>query len=124
MDRRARAERPRKATALGNSLNARAPSAVSAGLAPRHWERCRPRSDSVQFSVQIEVLGFSMKKLLLVSGLFLCALTALVWVGLASAIPVVGVAELGSADLKGMDVEVKDSKIVEIKSLAPLRFSV
>jgi len=65
-----------------------------------------------------------MKKLFLVSGLFLCALTALVWVGLASAIPIVGVAELGSSDFKDMDVEVKDSKIVAIESLAPLRFSV
>jgi len=65
-----------------------------------------------------------MNKLLPVVALFLVALTALVWVGLASMIPVLGVARLSTQEYEGGDVEVKDGQVAAIESLSPLKFTI
>jgi hypothetical protein len=65
-----------------------------------------------------------MKKLVPVVALFLVALTALVWVGLASTIPVLGVAQLKTPKYDGGDVEVKDGQVSAVESIAPLKFTI
>ena len=65
-----------------------------------------------------------MKKLIPVVVLFLLALTALVWVGLASMIPVLGVARLRTEEYQGGNVEVKDGQVSAIESIAPLKFTI
>jgi len=66
----------------------------------------------------------TMKKLLAVAAIFVSAIMALVWVGVASAIPIVTIAELGAPANAGSEVEVKDGKVEAIESIAPLRFTV
>ncbi|MBI4604773.1 MAG: cytochrome c maturation protein CcmE [Planctomycetes bacterium] len=65
-----------------------------------------------------------MKKILAVCALFLAALGALIGVGVASAIPVVSVAQLATPEYPGGTVEVKDGKVAAIESLVPLRFTI
>ncbi len=63
-------------------------------------------------------------KLFIVALTFLGALSALIWVGVASAIPIVSVAELRKSEIVGAEVEVNDGKIELIESFAPLVFTV
>ncbi len=63
-------------------------------------------------------------KFFLIAATFLSALVALIWVGIASAIPVVSVAELGAPEVVGTEVEVKDGQVQLIHSFAPLVFTV
>lgn len=63
-------------------------------------------------------------KFVLVASIFALALGALAWVGLASAIPVVSVAEVQRPELQGQEVEVKEGQVRSILSYAPLRFTV
>ncbi len=65
-----------------------------------------------------------MKKLLVVAVIFLSALSALIWVGVASAIPIVSVAELNTPQFAQGEVEIKDGQVQAIESFAPLRFTV
>jgi len=63
-------------------------------------------------------------KFIAVASVFVLALAALAWVGIASQIPVVSVAEIGRPELENAEVEVRESQVREIQSYAPLRFIV
>ena len=72
-----------------------------------------------------------MKKILVVSAIFVAALGTLLWVGVASAIPDLSVAEVlesplvnGAQPGDASPCQVKDGKVLAIESIAPLRFSV
>lgn len=65
-----------------------------------------------------------MKKVAFVALVFVVALSALVWVGIASAIPVLPLARLASPEYQGGNVEIKDAKVARVETWSPLRFSV
>lgn len=63
-------------------------------------------------------------KLFAVAAIFLVALGSLIWVGLASAVPVISVAELRDSAAQSGELELKDGQVRSIESFAPLRFTV
>jgi cytochrome c-type biogenesis protein CcmE len=66
-----------------------------------------------------------MTKLLIVSGIFVTALTVLVWVGIVDAsIPVLNLSQLDSPDYAGGSVKVNEGKVKSIHSKYPLRITV
>jgi cytochrome c-type biogenesis protein CcmE len=65
-----------------------------------------------------------MKKVAVVALIFVVALSALVWVGIASAIPVLPLARLTGPEYQGGNVEIKDARVARVETWSPLRFSV
>ena len=66
-----------------------------------------------------------MAKILIVSGIFVTALTVLVWVGIVEAsIPVLKLSQLRSAEYEGGTIRLDEGQVAQIDSLAPLRFTI